>query len=366
MNPQPFEIDPDITKAWTPRSEIYTSPQVYALAKERVLARSWQLAGDAGSVRVPGQVHPVTLLEGCLDEPLLLTRDANDNVHCISNVCTHRGALVCETPGIERTLRCRYHGRRFALDGRFQSMPEFAGVQNFPSPADDLARVSLERWGPLLFASLKPAATFDAVIGPMLKRLEWLPLREFKFDATRSRDYLVQCNWALYCENYLEGFHIPYVHASLAEAIDFSTYRTERFEWCSLQLALSKGGEHAFDPPTGAADHGLRVAAYYWWVFPNMMFNVYPWGLSINIVKPLGVDRSRVSFLAYVWDPLKLDVGAGTELDRVEREDESVVEAVQRGVRSRLYERGRYSPKHETGTHHFHRLLARELGALSE
>jgi choline monooxygenase len=96
-----------------------------------------------------------------------------------------------------------------------------------------------------------------------------------------------------------------------------------------------------------------------------MMFNIYPWGLSINVVKPLAVDRCRVSFLAYVWDPAKLDSGAGTELDRVEREDESVVEAVQHGVRSRLYERGRYSPKHETGTHHFHRMLVEQIGLLA-
>jgi choline monooxygenase len=91
------------------------------------------------------------------------------------------------------------------------------------------------------------------------------------------------------------------------------------------------------------------------------MLNVYPWGVSVNVVKPLAVDRTRVSFLAYVWDPAKLDRGAGSGLDRVEREDEAVVESVQRGVRSRLYERGRYSPDREEGVHHFHRMLAGAL-----
>jgi choline monooxygenase len=68
-----------------------------------------------------------------------------------------------------------------------------------------------------------------------------------------------------------------------------------------------------------------------------------------------------VSYLTYVWDASRLDRGAGAGLDRVEREDEAVVEGVQRGVRSRLYERGRYSPTRETGVHHFHRLMARSL-----
>jgi phenylpropionate dioxygenase-like ring-hydroxylating dioxygenase large terminal subunit len=92
------------------------------------------------------------------------------------------------------------------------------------------------------------------------------------------------------------------------------------------------------------------------------MFNFYPWGLSMNIVKPAGIDRTRVVFLCWVRDPSRLAVGAGAELDRVEREDEAIVECVQKGVRSRLYGRGRYSPKREQGVHHFHRLLAEALG----
>ena len=46
---------------------------------------------------------------------------------------------------------------------------------------------------------------------------------------------------------------------------------------------------------------------------------------------------------------------------RVEREDEAVVEAVQRGLRSARYDRGRYAPVRELGTHHFHRQLAAAL-----
>jgi choline monooxygenase len=91
------------------------------------------------------------------------------------------------------------------------------------------------------------------------------------------------------------------------------------------------------------------------------MLNVYPWGVSVNVVRPLAVDRTRVSFLSYVWDPKKLDAGASADLHRVEMEDEAVVESVQQGVRSRLYRHGRYSPAREAGVHHFHRLLLRFL-----
>lgn len=221
--------------------------------------------------------------------------------------------------------------------------------------------MALETWGPLKFCALRPAVPFSDWLAPVRARLGWLPLSEFVFDPTRSRDYLVKANWALYCDNYLEGFHIPFVHASLAEQIDYGSYRTELYSHCNLQLGVARGGEHVFELPRNSPDHGQQIAAYYYWLFPNLMLNFYPWGLSVNVLRPQGVALTRVSFFSYVWDTGKLDQGAGAGLDRVEREDEAVVESVQRGIRSRLYDRGRYSPTREQGVHHFHRLLAESL-----
>lgn len=362
MGPDLPAIEPDIAHATTLPAWFYHDPASHARVVERVFARSWQLVADLGQVRAPGQTLPLTLLPGSLDEPILLTRDASDALHCLSNVCTHRGMLVCEAGGVEGALRCRYHGRRFALDGRFLSMPEFDGVTGFPSPADDLPRLPLEGWGPFLFTGLGPATPFADFVAPLTERIRGLPLESCVFDPARSRDYLVKANWALYCDNYLEGFHIPYIHAALSGALDYGRYRTELFEGGSLQVGVASGDEDVLDLPPNSPDRGTRIAAYYFWLFPNLMVNVYPWGLSLNVVKPLAVDRTRVSFLSYVWDPARLDTGAGDGLDRVEREDEVVVEAVQRGVRSRRYTHGRYSVTRETGVHHFHRLLGRWLG----
>jgi choline monooxygenase len=366
MPPLAWTIDDDIRRASTLPAEVYSDPRWFDALRSAVFARSWQLVADVEAVRVPGQIYPFTLLEGVLDEPLLLTRDSQDRLHCLSNVCTHRGTLVCEHAGVQPALRCRYHGRRFAHDGRFLSMPEFEGAEGFPSPADDLAKIPFGSWGKLLFASLDPAFPLAELTADLDARVSWMPLREAVLDPARSRDYLVRANWALYCDNFLEGFHIPYVHASLAGELDYGEYRTELFRWGNLQVGVGSGGEDVFDLPRSSPDYdrqraGQKIAGYYFWLFPNTMLNFYPWGMSVNVVRPLAVDRTRVSFLAYVWDPARLDRGAGAGLDRVEREDEAVVESVQRGVRSRLYHRGRYSPKREQGVHHFHRLLERFL-----
>lgn len=363
MSSEGFFIDSDIRLAQTPPGWVYGDPVFYKSVVDNIFRKSWQYVADSSIVRVPGQTHPFTLLEGSLNEPLLLTRDQEDKIHCLSNVCTHRGAIVCSGAGIEKSLVCRYHGRRFDLDGRFRFMPGFEKIKDFPSITDDLQRIDVDSWGGgqrgrYLFTSPDPLYRLQRLTAPMDQRVGWMPFDEFTFDPNRSRDYLIQANWALYVDNYLEGFHIPFVHASLGESLDLGQYSTELYEFSVLQLGVAKEGEESFSLPVSAVDYGRNIAAYYFWLFPNTMFNFYPWGLSINIVKPLSVDRTRISFLSYVWDDRKLNGGAGSILDRVEREDEVVVEAVQQGLRSTLYKRGRYSPSHERGVHHFHSLFA--------
>ena len=360
MSDANFVIDPDIRVARTLPARVYSDPGIFRLQRERVFARTWHYAGHADLIKVAGQVYPFTLLPGMLDEPLVLTRDVLDRIHCLSNVCTHRGTLVVEGAGVEQQLRCRYHGRRFALDGRFHSMPEFEQTANFPTKADDLAEVPLGFWERFLLVALSPSPDMSiaTIFKPLVDRLHQLPFSELTFDDSGARDYLVNANWALYIDNYLEGFHIPYVHSSLATTLDYGEYTVELERYGVLQLGIAKPGEPSFALPTGHPDRERHVAAYYFWLFPGTMFNVYPWGVSVNVVTPLAVDRTRISFLPFVWDGTKRDIGAGAGLDRVEREDEAIVESVQRGVRSRLYDRGRYSPAREGGVHHFHRLLA--------
>ena len=341
-----YAVDPDITVAATLPGSFYSDATAFALLKDRVFARSWQWLGTLDDVAAPESLAPRTLLPGYLDEPLLLTRDAAGELRCLSNVCTHRGNLLVKAPCRGKQIRCGYHSRRFELDGRMTFMPEFQDAKDFPSPADDLPRLPFAEWAGQAFVALDTAVPFDAFLGEALASVASDPVAQLTHDTSRDREFSVHANWALYVENYLEGFHIPFVHAGLNEIVDYGSYASELHRYSNLQLAHDKQG---------------RVAARYWWVFPNLMLNFYPWGLSLNLVEPQALDRTRVLFRSFVWDESKLDKGAGAGLDRVEAEDEAIVEAVQKGVRSRLYKNGRYSPTRERGVHHFHRLLCEFL-----
>ena len=124
---------------------------------------------------------------------------------------------------------------------------------------------------------------------------------------------------------------------------------------------MATPAEPALELPDDHPAAGEQVAAYYLWIAPGTMLNVYPWGLSLNRVVPEGPTRTRVEYRRFLRDASLLGMGAGGDLDQVEREDQAIVRAVQRGVRSRLYPGGRYAPRHEVGTHHLHRLLAAAL-----
>jgi choline monooxygenase len=357
-----FFVHPDIKKAETLPAQFYRDPEVFQRLADEVFCKTWQFLGDQETLLPLNESHaPLSFLSPLVEEPLLLVRDQTEQIRCLSNVCTHRGNLLAHHPGRGKQLICHYHGRRFGLDGLFKSMPEFEQAEDFPRPCDHLHQYPLRNWHGLLFASIEPAFDLDEVLGQMQERIGFMALDQLKYDPIRSRDYLVNGHWALYCDNYLEGFHIPFVHHGLNAAIDYETYETHLYRHMNLQIGLSKGDALSFNLPQGHPDYGKSVSAYYYWVFPNMMFNFYPWGLSINVVRPISKKQSKVSFITYVMDAAKLDQGAGADLDKVEREDEFVVEAVQKGIESRHYATGRFSPTREQGVHHFHRLLAEFL-----
>tara|TARA_B110000483_G_scaffold154338_1_gene183399 strand:- start:402 stop:1487 length:1086 start_codon:yes stop_codon:yes gene_type:complete len=356
-----YKIDPDITKAETLPSFFYKDPAVFELLKKKIFLKSWQWIGDDNLVKETNSVYPLLILEDYLNEPIVLSKAKDGSINCMTNVCTHRGNILVIEPGKAKKITCMYHGRRFDDMGKFEYMPEFSKAKNFPRPCDDLHTFPLVKWGKLLFAGLNPTFDFQKVINKINERVGFLPIDEFLPDSSLSKDFTINAHWALYCDNYLEGFHIPFVHKDLNEVLDYDVYKTEIYDHCNLQIGYSEDDSDVFNLPEGHIDFGKNVAAYYYWVFPNMMFNFYPWGLSINIVKPISDSLTKISFRSYVLDESKLNRGAGNQLQKVEEEDEFVVENVHNGLRSSFYKAGRFSPTKEQGVHHFHRLISEFL-----
>jgi len=358
-----FYIDKNIEVAETLPATFYTDSNIFSNIKDYIFLKTWHLVGDIKEdLEIEGTIKPIYLYDGFLNEPLILVRNYENNYLCLSNVCTHRGNILVNSKSKLKKISCNYHGRQFDLNGKMIYMPEFNKAKNFPTDKDNLISFPIEILNDkFIFISLNPLFSLDSFKKEIQSRLSFLPFNQLILDSAKSRDYLVKANWALYVDNYLEGFHIPWVHPDLNKALDYSSYSTITFDYFNLQIGIGSSGDYCFDLPTGHIDYGKQIAAYYYWLFPNLMLNFYPWGLSINIVKPINVNLTKVSYLTYIYDESKMDIGAGSLLDKVEREDETVVENVQKGVNSRFYNKGRFSPTMEKGVHHFHLLLSKFL-----
>ena len=151
-----YNIDPDISKSETLPSSFYKDPNVFEDIKSKIFLKSWQWIGDTKLVPKKNYVHPLTVLNNYLSEPVVLSRTDENKIICLTNVCTHRGNIMVLEPGEMKKLVCTYHGRRFDNEGNFEYMPEFKDAKNFPRPCDNLHNFPLRKWGELLFIGFNP------------------------------------------------------------------------------------------------------------------------------------------------------------------------------------------------------------------
>ncbi|MBI3792425.1 MAG: Rieske 2Fe-2S domain-containing protein [Gemmatimonadetes bacterium] len=352
--PRHFAFSPDIATASTIPARLYTDPVYLELEQERIFGRTWQLAARTEQLEGTGAF----VVADVAGESIVIVRDGTQ-LRAFHNICLHRAGPVATGCGRRQTLQCRYHGWTYALDGSLKRAPEMEGTAHFRPEEMRLLPVQVAAFGPLVLVNL------DTKAPPLAHFLEDIPARtaHFGLDAMRyvqSKRWTVACNWKVYVDNYLEGYHLPVVHPGLNKELDYDQYRVEPHRWWSLQHAplrpVRAGDDTRTYTPRDAADE-----AQYYWLFPNLMLNVYQGQMQLNLVLPDGPDRTTVVYDWYATEPPAAGDAQWAKLlafsDEIQEEDITICEAVQRNLRSRVYERGRYSATRENGVHHFHGLL---------
>ena len=344
-------INTDINQSLMLNKKFYLDESTYFSIINNVFKNSWQLITDTNSLNKKN-IYPFNFLPDSVNEPMILIKD--NNIKCISNVCSHRAHLLFNNHCNKKNIRCKYHGRTFNLDGTFKYAPGFDNVNNFPTKNDDLFNFKLIKWNKFLFCGINPKINIMPILNDIEERLPYYKFSNLNYDKKFSNTYIIDAHWALYCENYLEGFHVPFVHKGLTQDIDYDSYSTILIENGVLQIAKSSNDNEAINNTN-------NIYALYYWILPNLMINIYKWGISINIIEPINKSKTRIKFLSYPLigetQPTNLD----SSLDNVELEDQEVVLNVQKGINSNAYKAGRYSPKYEKGLHHFHILLNKFL-----
>jgi choline monooxygenase len=344
-----FEPEKPVEQAWTPPSSWYTWPEFLALEKEAVFGRHWIPVAHADQLSQNG-----SYVTACIaGEPVAIVRESSTNIRALSNVCRHNAASILDGEGVTMTLSCPYHGWQYDLSGALRKAPKMAGVKDFDRCQFSLPLLGLAQWGPLMMVHLEGQREFTAPPG-LTQRLDELGWQQLKH--VKRRRYTVNCNWKVYIDNYLDGgYHVPILHKDLTQKIDIGSYRTELFDGWSLQSVTAS-----------LKDPRIGQGAFYVWVYPNLMLNLYGKIMDTNIVLPLSHDRCEVIFDWYFQDAEGLEAQAFIEKSlgeshQVEMEDEAICSAVQRGLASSNFERGRYAPRVEHAKYHFHRMLGADL-----
>ena len=354
-----FQIDPDISRAWSLPASFYSDPSVLAFEKEKIFRHFWQVVGHHDQVAKPGDYFTTVLVE----EPLLIVRDLNDELRGFYNVCRHRGGPPAEGCGSRKLFRCGYHGWTYDLEGKLISAPEFEDVQDFNAEHFTLPSVRVEEWFNLIFVNLDPhAAPLMQSLGELPRQARCFPFAGMKLVERRSYD--MKCNWKTYVDNYLEGYHLPSVHPGLNRELDYGAYVVEPYTRHVRQFSPIRGAQAGDATPRRYQETREDLTTDYFWIFPNWMLNCYPDNVSLNMVLPVDTERSLAVFEWYLPEGERDSAAAKDSVrfsDEIQMEDVAICETVQKNLRSRSYSRGRYSVKQEKGVHAFHRMYAQVM-----
>jgi len=352
------EFERDLARASTLPARWYTDPAIHALELERIFACTWQPVGRTAQVAQPGEFFTAEVA----GRPVVVLRDDKGELRAFYNVCRHRAGPVARGCGKRKSLQCAYHGWTYRLDGSLATTPDFEGVECFDRAKNGLVPVTVDSWGPFVFVHLgKDPQPLLAMLGGIPEAARAFAPEAMTFCA--SREWTFDCNWKVYMDNYHEGYHLPLVHPGLFRALDYSRYRTELFDGYEQQHAPIKTVDAK--RPEDRPYRGAPGQALYYGVFPNWMLNFYPGNLSINVVIPVGVGKTRTVFEWLFTDPNEKEALAQAIAfsEEVQEEDIAICLAVQKGLQSGVYDRGRFCVKQEAAVHQFQRMVHERVTA---
>lgn len=325
--------------------ELYSGADNLRAEQVSILRRTWQFVGHVSMVAAPGD-YLADVVGGA---PVMVVRQADGALAGFHNVCRHRaGALVADGQGnCGEAFTCRYHGWRYALDGRLRNAVDFGASEGFDPREYGLFPIRVETWRGLVFVNLEPGVlSLAEALAPLGAR--W-PEGQADLPLVERRTHAIACNWKTYVENYLEGYHLPMVHPEFDNDIIVADYQTV------------VDGEIIF---ASAPPRDASVYSGVWgWLWPNLGVNVYRHGYMMERMTPIGPTRTRLDYF-YFFDPARrAELDAMFKVsDLVTAQDLQVCEEVQRNLEAGIYRRGVLSPKHEIGIAWFQDRIAAAHG----
>jgi phenylpropionate dioxygenase-like ring-hydroxylating dioxygenase large terminal subunit len=349
--------------SWT-----YYNEEFFALEREAIFLKTWQLVGHVSELNQPGDFLRFDLL----GESAVILRDKQGNLHAFHNVCRHRAFRLLDGPvgNCGRSVRCRYHGFLYDLDGRLMAVPSEDSFLELDKNKLGLRSIEMEIFMGLVFIRFgSDGPSIAEQFDPYREALAFYRIAEME-PLGRHSMTPIAADWKVAVENNSEAYHVPTAHPGL-QRLYGPTYRYE-----VQPLGVSHGGGQLVDRPSPnwSERHYLKLlppvehlpedrqrAWLYYSMFPNLAFDIYPDQIDYFQIIPLAPGRCIARSRVYALPDARREMRAARWLNQrinaqVGREDKDLVEGVQAGLSSSAYRTGILSAK-EVRVHQFQELI---------
>lgn len=280
--------------------EAYTSHDWYEREQRDLFGRTWAFAGTVHDLPNPGDYR--TVQAGPYS--MIVLRDTNGDLQGFHNICRHRGTELLEDCGnVGRSIVCPYHNWVYNLDGDLRGVPaQSACFPDLDKSQNALMKAAVGVFRDLVFVhpEAQPDESFDVWVD-QLDSVPW-PHDLGPGGLVESSDefvYEMACNWKVFGENALDGYHLAYLHKNTLGGPTHDKNLWEAFGrhlvWWSTER---EGVKHRIPqfvedaakawPPTRAHDAQLVGYGGVYLLFPTTLLTPNPWGFSVSIMEPVG------------------------------------------------------------------------------
>ena len=346
----------------------YTSAEFHQLENRTLFSSSWVFAGFAHQLAQVGDLQPVTIG----DRPIFMARNEEEQITAFHNVCSHRCLKLIDQPGnFGRLIRCPYHSWTYNLRGELKAAPWFSGRERTPPPdfspdffmqSNGLRPARCEIWHDWVFINVDGRAEdFERFIAPLQRQLGELSPGQFRAVAMLDMG-LIECNWKLLLENFIEPYHVQFVHKTTTEQplTDHYTIIDRHCLGSACDIEASSAADTA---------NTLAVTSRYLTLFPNFVMGTYaPDQLGVHLNIPVNAGQTRQFRAIYLHRDSPIDDQRVENLKKlwynVHKEDHAMCERLQLGRKSPVADSGGWlSPHWEDSVRRFQQLVVESTNA---
>ena len=375
-------VSDSIEKAHGLPNECYLNGLYKEIERKKIFEDKWVMIGVASSLPNSGDAKPFDLL----GIPLIILRDKDNVIRVFHNVCSHRGHKLLQKPcSHKNVLRCPYHSWSYDFKGNLVATPHLGGINkhehvDFDKSKSKLKEVRSAVWLDLIMVNISNnEISFDEYIKPLDDRWSEFWTKDDQQMISHAKDYgyfllEAKCNWKFAIENYCESYHLPFVHP------DLNSYSKidDHYHIQGLPNRIAGQGTVVYNPrfesgeafPTfpGWTKEKEQYAEYVA-LFPNVMLGIHKDHYYAYWLEPISHDFTKEHMeIYYVGEEAALSDKYKSIREQnykqwhsIQSEDIMIIEGMQAGRSSPVYNGGNFSPVLDNPTHHFNKWVATSL-----